>query len=111
MPGRGQGDRAAPTSPPAEEIAHMASGAVPVAHDLRGVLRIRPFRRLWIALSFSSLGDWLGLLATTALAVHLSGSFAQLNYAIGGVFFFRLLPAVIFGPLAGAFADRFDRRK
>src|SRR5436190_5270719 len=89
----------------------MAAGPAPDAHDLRGVLRIRPFRRLWIALSFSSLGDWLGLLATTALAVHLSGSFAKQNYAIGGVFFFRLLPAVIFGPLAGAFADRFDRRK
>src|SRR3954454_9622437 len=89
----------------------MAAGPAPAAHDLRGVLGIRAFRRLWIALSFSSLGDWLGLLATTALAVHLSGSFAQQNYAIGGVFFFRLLPAVIFGPFAGAFADRFDRRK
>jgi dTMP kinase len=96
---------------PGAEITQMAAGPVPVAHDLRGVLRIRPFRRLWIALSFSSLGDWLGLLATTALAVHLSGSFAKQNFAIGGVFFFRLLPAVIFGPLAGAFADRFDRRK
>jgi dTMP kinase len=89
----------------------MATGPAPVAHDLRGVLSIQSFRRLWIALSFSSLGDWLGLLATTALAVHLSGSFAKQNYAIGGVFFFRLLPAVIFGPFAGAFADRFDRRK
>src|SRR4051794_31876801 len=89
----------------------MAAGPTPDAHDLRGVLGIRAFRRLWIALSFSSLGDWLGLLATTALAVHLSGSFAQQNYAIGGVFFFPLLPAVFFGPFAGAFADRFDRRK
>src|SRR4051812_22407007 len=89
----------------------MAAGPTPDAHDLRGVLAIKPFRRLWIALSFSSLGDWLGLLATTALAVHLSGSFAKQNYAIGGVFFFRLLPAVVFGPFAGAFADRFDRRK
>ncbi|MFL6240589.1 MAG: dTMP kinase [Actinomycetes bacterium] len=89
----------------------MAAGPAPVAHDLRGVLAIRPFRRLWIALSFSSLGDWLGLLATTALAVHLSGGFSRQAYAIGGVFFFRLLPAVVFGPFAGAFADRFDRRK
>src|SRR4051812_15517293 len=90
----------------------MATSPVEPSHDLRAVLRIRPFRRLWIALSFSSLGDWLGLLATTALAVHLSGDhFAKQNYAVGGVFFFRLLPAVIFGPLAGAFADRFDRRK
>ncbi|MDX6285924.1 MAG: dTMP kinase [Frankiales bacterium] len=84
---------------------------MPAAHDLRGVLQIRAFRRLWIALSFSSFGDWLGLLATTALAAHLSGSFAQQNFAIGGVFFVRFLPALVFGPLAGAFADRFDRRK
>ena len=41
------------------------------AHDLRGVLRVAPFRKLWIALSLSSLGDWLGLLATTALAQQL----------------------------------------
>src|SRR5438105_13298524 len=100
MPASGLGDPAAP----AGDFAYMASGSVPIAHDLKGVLRIRAFRRLWIALSFSSLGDWLGLLATTALAVHLSGSFAQGSYAIGGVFFFRLLPAVVFGPLAGAFA-------
>jgi dTMP kinase len=35
---------------------------------VRGVLSHLDFRRLWIALSFSSLGDWLGFLATTALA-------------------------------------------
>ena len=33
-----------------------------------GALSIRPFRRLWIATSLSSLGDWLSLLALTALA-------------------------------------------
>jgi hypothetical protein len=37
-----------------------------------GVLSIRPFRRLWIALSLSSLGDWLSLLALTALAFDLT---------------------------------------
>jgi len=90
------------------------TGAEPAAAqeltDLRGVLQITPFRRLWIALSVSSLGDWLGLLATTALASELSTGFAAQNYAIGGVLFIRLLPAVLFGPLAGAMADRFNRR-
>ena len=32
--------------------------------ELKAVLRIRPFRRLWMVLGLSSLGDWLGLLAT-----------------------------------------------
>jgi dTMP kinase len=61
---------------------------------------------------FSSLGDWLGLLATTALAAQLSGgSYATANYAIAGVFIARLLPAVFLGPIAGVIADRFDRRR
>jgi dTMP kinase len=61
---------------------------------------------------FSSLGDWLGLLATTAMAQQLSGGdYATANFAIAGVFIARLLPAVFLGPLAGVIADRLDRRK
>jgi dTMP kinase len=75
------------------------------------VLSIRPFRRLWIALSLSSLGDWLSLLAITALAYDLAGSGpAAQSAAVGGVWLTSLLPALILGPLAGAVADRFDRR-
>ena len=60
----------------------------------------------------SSFGDWLGLLATTALAADLTGGGVDgTGAAIGGVFFFRLLPALLFGPVAGVFADRFDRRR
>jgi len=61
---------------------------------------------------FSSLGDWLGLLATTAMAQQLSGGdYAKANYAIAGVFISRLLPAVFLGPIAGVIADKLDRRK
>ena len=35
------------------------------------VLSIPAFRKLWRAMAFSSFGDWLGLLATTALAQQL----------------------------------------
>ena len=62
-------------------------------------------------MSVSSFGDWLGLLATTALAAELADGYTAANFALGGVLVVRLLPAVVFGPLAGAFADRFDRRK
>jgi dTMP kinase len=75
------------------------------------VLSIRPFRRLWIATSLSSLGDWLSLVALAALASSLAGSGAAAQYsAVGGVWLSSLLPALILGPLAGAAADRLDRR-
>jgi dTMP kinase len=75
------------------------------------VLANAPFRRLWAAMSVCSLGDWLNLLALTALAGNLTeGDFRAQSLAIGGVFVAKMLPAVLLGPLAGAFADRFDRR-
>jgi len=85
--------------------------AAPASDETRSVLAIPAFRRLWQAMAFGSLGDWLGLLATTALAQQLSGgNYATANFAIAGVFIARLLPAVFLGPLAGVIADRLDRR-
>jgi dTMP kinase len=81
------------------------------AHDLRAVLRIRAFRRLWIAFGLSSLGDWIGLLALTAMARSFAGDdYQAANFAIGGVLFLRVLPALVMGPVAGWVADRLDRR-
>ncbi len=77
---------------------------------LRSVLRIRPFRRLWIVLGVASFGDWLGLLATSIFAAtQVSGDTAK-GAAFGGVIAVRLLPALVLGPVAGVLADRFDRR-
>ncbi len=90
-------------------------------HD--GVLSIKPFRRIWIATTLSSLGDWLSLLALSALAYSLTGTGAQTagglptggntttgSVAVGGVWITSLLPYLLFGPLAGAVADKLDRR-
>jgi dTMP kinase len=77
---------------------------------LTAVLRIRDFRHLWIGLGLSSLGDWMGLLALTAMANASADSYAAKNYAIAGVLFLRVLPALVMGPVAGYVADRIDRR-
>jgi dTMP kinase len=94
-------ERGAQQSPPA---------AVSMVAAVRGVLRVKAFRRLWYSTALSSLGDWLGLLATTAMATSLAHGYKAQNYALGGVLVVKLLPAVVLGPVAGAFADRFDRR-
>ncbi|MCX6445217.1 MAG: dTMP kinase [Actinobacteria bacterium] len=92
--------------------ASLPNPAAPKQDETRSVLAIPAFRKLWNSMMFSSLGDWLGLLATTALAAQLSGgSYATANFAIAGVFIARLLPAVFLGPIAGVIADRFDRRR
>ena len=83
----------------------------PTRERRSNVLSIRPFRRLWIATSLSSLGDWLSLVALASLASALAGSGAAAQYsAVGGVWLSSLLPALVLGPLAGAVADRLDRR-
>jgi dTMP kinase len=81
------------------------------AHSGDGVLAIKPFRALWIALSLSSLGDWLSILALVALAPSVThGSNLAKTSSISGVWVVTLLPALLLGPLAGALADRLDRR-
>ncbi len=87
-------------------------GAAPHDHALRALMHIPVFRRLWLAITVSSLGDWLGLLATTAMAQQLTRqeSLAVQGAAISGVILTRLLPDLLLAPLAGALADKLDRR-
>ncbi|TWH67958.1 thymidylate kinase [Micromonospora olivasterospora] len=94
------------SQPDAPAAAADRSGAAAI----RSVLRIRPFRRLWLVLGAASFGDWLGLLATSVFAAsQVQGSTAK-GAAFGTLIAIRLLPALLLGPVAGVLADRFDRR-
>jgi dTMP kinase len=82
-----------------------------LAHRIRSVLAIRPFRRLWGVSFICSVGDWLSLLALTGLITKLTDDYAFQNYAFAGVVLTQLLPGLLFAPIGGLLADRFDRRK
>lgn len=90
-------------------MSRSAPGA-PV--EARNVLAITPFRRLWISLSLSSLGDWLSLLALMSLAaIFTADSPPLVQYlALSGVVVIKLAPSILLSPLAGAVSDRLDRR-
>lgn len=77
----------------------------------RGVLAIKPFRRLWGVTYLCSTADWLLLLALTSFATKLTDDYAAQNFAFSAVVLTQLLPGLLFAPLGGLLADRFDRRK
>jgi len=81
--------------------------------SFRAVLGNYPFLRLWIAQAASQTANSMvdfSLLLRVGQAVDYH-DVAQANTAVSFVILAFSLPAVIFGPIAGAVADRMSRRK
>src|SRR5688572_16895602 len=68
------------------------------------------FFRLWLAQVASSLGDWIGFVAITALASRIAGGGSP-EAAVGVVLSARLVPGFFLAPVAGVLVDRIDRKK
>ncbi|MGZ8598107.1 MAG: dTMP kinase [Actinomycetota bacterium] len=92
----------------ADEVAELR-GTRPAT--FKNLLTHPAFSRLLAAMTISSLGDWVGFVAVTTLVTRLSGSVAAAGFAVGAVMTARMLPAVLFGPIAGALVDRVDRKR
>ncbi|MGZ8626914.1 MAG: MFS transporter, partial [Actinomycetota bacterium] len=89
----------------ADEVAALR-GTRPAT--LKELLTHPQFSKLLAAQTASSFGDWVGFVAVTALVASRGG--ASGGYAVAGVMVARMTPAILFGPLAGALVDRFNRK-
>lgn len=75
------------------------------------LLRNRPFRLLLTGHSISSLGDWVATFGLMLFVRNLTRGSSIEGLAISGILGFRILPALIAGPIASTITDRFDRRR
>ena len=80
--------------------------------ELRGrdLIRKGPFARIWWSQAISSLGDWVTLFASFALAARISGGGRSASLGILVPLVGRILPALILGFVGGILADRWSRK-
>ncbi|MEV0878625.1 MFS transporter [Micromonospora echinofusca] len=69
-------------------------------------IRNRRFGLLWTSTLLSNLGNWLMIVAVPVYVYTMTGSTLSSGFA----FVAQTLPAIVFAPLAGVVADRWDRR-
>ncbi|HEY7736147.1 MAG TPA: MFS transporter [Candidatus Limnocylindrales bacterium] len=115
MPGRRPAPEGHPVAPPSLD-PKPETGAPPAGAGSRSIARPwtrlggglgSPFWRLWSASALSNLSDGIFWIALPLLAVALTDSPAL----IAGVTVASRLPWLLFSLVAGALADRLDRRR
>ena len=90
----------------------MTTGAVDEATTATGKggalrpLRHRSFRLLWLGQLTSQVGDWVAFVALTGLVWELT----EAGRWVAALRATHAAPILLLGPLAGVFADRWDRR-
>src|SRR5580692_6415779 len=75
--------------------------------DALRALRHRNFRLFFCGQSLSLIGTWMTRLATSWLVYRLTGS----TFLLGVVTFSSQIPTFLLGPVAGVWADRWERRR
>src|SRR5882762_5045315 len=70
--------------------------------------RNRSFRRLWSGQVISEMGNWFNFIAALGLVRVISNAAPEVTTII---LISRLVPFTLFAPLAGAFVDRWSRRR
>jgi len=98
LPGRAPPPKPDPSDP-----------AGPTAASSGSITRLfgsRLYFRLWLAQFASSLGDWIGFVAITAISNRIAGT-----NGVALVLSARLVPGFFLGSVGGLLADRLDRKK
>jgi MFS family permease len=75
--------------------------------DALRALRHRNFRLFFCGQSISLIGTWMTRVATSWLVYRLTGS----SFLLGTVSFASQIPTFLLGPVAGVWADRWNRRR
>lgn len=100
-----------PDRPQDDPAAELAAGGSRLP-GYRVLLRNRNYRLWFLSSLGSSLGDWVGLFSLQVLAISLAEPGSRIAlFGLGGIMMARLLPSVLFGPIAGVVADRYDRKR
>ncbi len=85
----------------------MTDQPAAAAMNVRGVLRLPDFRRLWGAQAISDVGDGLTMLTLMLVVNQLTHS----TLALAAVAIALAIPPLTIGIVAGSYVDRWDRRR